>query len=54
MFKFFKKKQKDFYFQLEYLCKSQNFPLEYEMAVFKGSLSCVEPDLIIITCALNL
>ena len=24
------------------------------MAVFKGSLNCVEPDLIIITCALNL
>ena len=51
---FFKKKQTDLYFQLDYLRKSQNFSLEYEMAVFTESLSCVEPDLIIMTCALDL
>ena len=51
----FSKDQKDFYFQLEYLCRSHNFSLEYEMAVFKVSLSCVEPNLIFVTSvALNM
>ena len=52
---YFFKDQKDFYFQLEYLCRNHNFSLEYEMTVFKVSLSCVEPNLIIVTCvSLNL
>ena len=45
----------DFNFQLEYSGRSHIFLLENEMAVFKGSLSCVKPNLIIVTCAtLNL
>ena len=51
----FFKDQKDFYFQLEYLCRNHKFSLGYEMTVFKVSVSFVEPNLIIVTCvALNL